>query len=220
MSRPSKATAPDAGGAGGRLADGRRAASGPVVVAASGPLTNVALLLAVHPELAPRIGRLVVMGGAVAGGGNVTAGAEFNVWSDPEAARRVLVEESLPTVLVPMDLTHRCSVGRPWLGALARAGGAVGRVLAGIQEHYLRHYERVLGRPEVVLHDAVALLETLAPGSLVTTPLPLDVECSLGPARGAIVADRRRDAAGRTVAVALDADVDAVRAEILRRLTS
>lgn len=214
---PAAAAGPDPRGAVGLLADVLRTSPEPVVLAAIGPLTNVALLLAVHPELARRIGRLVVMGGAVAGGGNVTAAAEFNVWSDPEAARRVLVEGDVPTTLVPMDLTHRCSVGRPWIDELGGAG-RTGAVLAAIQRHYLRHYERVLGRPEVVLHDAVALLEAVTPGSLLTTPLPLDVECALGPARGAVVADRRATGDTRTVRVALDGDVDAVRAAILARL--
>ena len=62
----------------------------PVTVAAVGPLTNLALLLRVFPEAAARIGRLVVMGGSAARGGNVTAAAEFNVWADPEAAQAVL----------------------------------------------------------------------------------------------------------------------------------
>lgn len=217
---PAAAAGPDPRGAVGLLADVLRASPSPVVLAALGPLTNVALLLAVHPKLRERIGRLVVMGGAVAGGGNITATAEFNLWSDPEAARRVLLEEALPTTLVPIDLTHRCSVGQPWLTALAAGGGVAGEALAAIQEHYLRYYQQVLGRPEVVLHDAVALLEAVAPGSLGTVPLPLDLECSLGPARGAVVVDRRRAAPGRPVHVALEADADAVRAEILRRLVS
>ena len=57
-----------------------------------GPLTNIALLLAAHPAVRSKIERIVVMGGG-SRGGNVTAAAEFNIWSDPEAARRVLVEE-------------------------------------------------------------------------------------------------------------------------------
>src|SRR4051812_3079503 len=60
----------------------------PHTLAAVGPLTNVALLLALHPELAGRIERLVIMGGAV-GDGNVTPAAEVNIWVDPEAAQRV-----------------------------------------------------------------------------------------------------------------------------------
>ena len=55
---------------------------------AIGPLTNIALLLATHPELTSRIERIVMMGGAI-GIGNVTPSAEFNVWADPDAAHRV-----------------------------------------------------------------------------------------------------------------------------------
>jgi pyrimidine-specific ribonucleoside hydrolase len=76
----------------------------PVTVAAVGPLTNIALLLRVFPEAAARIGRLVVMGGSAARGGNVTAAAEFNVWADAEAAQAVLTS-TLPTVLVGLDVT-------------------------------------------------------------------------------------------------------------------
>ena len=54
-----------------------------------GPLTNVALALKREPELAKRIGRCVVMGGAPCCEGNVTPAAEYNIWVDPEAARAV-----------------------------------------------------------------------------------------------------------------------------------
>jgi purine nucleosidase len=54
-----------------------------------GPLTNVALALKREPELAERIGRCVVMGGAPCCEGNVTPAAEYNIWVDPEAARTV-----------------------------------------------------------------------------------------------------------------------------------
>ena len=54
-----------------------------------GPLTNIALALKRDPELAERIGRCVVMGGAPCCEGNVTPAAEYNIWVDPEAARAV-----------------------------------------------------------------------------------------------------------------------------------
>jgi pyrimidine-specific ribonucleoside hydrolase len=193
----------------------------PVTIAAIGPLTNIALLLATHPGLKPAIGRLVVMGGAL-DGGNVTARAEFNVWSDPEAARRVLTEEDLPTVLVPMDLTMRCAVDKDWLAQLEVAG-PVGSTLVSLTPIYLDHYRRVLGREALVLHDAVALAEAVRPGILGCTPLPLDVECSLGPARGVVLADRRvisldEPPTGRPVELALDTDLAELHRFLLDRL--
>src|SRR5438067_1632120 len=62
--------------------------STPVTLVATGPLTNVALFLARHPAAAGSLTRIVFMGGAI-GLGNVTPAAEFNVWADPDAARRV-----------------------------------------------------------------------------------------------------------------------------------
>jgi pyrimidine-specific ribonucleoside hydrolase len=200
------------------LADVLRAAQEPVTVAAIGPLTNIALLLAAHPSLKAKIGRLVIMGGALSGG-NVTAAAEFNVWSDPEAARRVLVEEDVPTVLVPMDLTMRCAVEDGWLAALDSAG-PIGHALVALTPTYREYYKRDLGKDALVLHDAVAVAEAVRPGILRRTPLPVEVECCLGPARGAVLADRRPTASRRPVDVALDADLDAVRTFILDRLSA
>lgn len=200
------------------LASVLRGAEEPVTIAPIGPLTNIALLLASHPELKPAINRLVIMGGGFAGG-NTTAGAEFNVWSDPEAARRVLVEEDVPTTLIPLDLTQRCTLDARWRQRLAAAGGRAD-VLAAIMVHYATRYEGMKGVDGVPMHDAVALLEAIMPGSLRTTPLPLDVLCDQGPSRGVTVADRRPDAPGHRVDVALDADLDAVREEVLRRLTA
>lgn len=200
------------------IADVLETSPEPVVLAAIGPLTDVALLLATRPDLAERIGRLVVMGGSIGIGGNVSAGAEFNVWSDPEAARRVLVEERVPTTLVPLDLTHAVTVDRGWLETLA-ASGPVGEALAATRTVYGRG--EALGVDRVPIHDAVALLEAIEPGTLATVPLEVEVDTSLGPARGMVLADRRgRTSPGRTVEVALPegTDLDGVRDALARCL--
>ncbi|SNR35100.1 pyrimidine-specific ribonucleoside hydrolase [Haloechinothrix alba] len=195
----------------------------PVTIVPIGPLTNIALLLASYPELATKIERLVVMGGAVHGG-NSTAAAEFNIWSDPEAARRVLVGESVPCVLVPLDLTYRCAVGTGWLDTL-RGSGPRGAALCALVPDYLEHYRAALGWDGIVLHDAVAVAEALRPGILDGVSYPLDVDCSFGPSRGATIIDRRRGgphpagtAQTRAVDIAMDTDLDGLREFLLAGL--
>jgi pyrimidine-specific ribonucleoside hydrolase len=74
----------------------------------------------------------------------------------------------------------------------------------------------------------VAVAEAIRPGLLQTIELPVDVECSLGPSRGATVVDRRPpELRARTpgeepeqaVAVAVNTDVEELRAFILDRLS-
>jgi pyrimidine-specific ribonucleoside hydrolase len=211
---PAPAAPPDPRGAVGLMAAVLSAASEPVTIAPIGPLTNVALLLAVHPELAHRIGRIIVMGGAL-GEGNTSSVAEFNIHSDPEAAHRVLTQAEVPVTMVPLDLTRRCPAGPAWLEALA-SGGPRCAELAQVISHYRAAYLARYGIDAVALHDALAVLEAVTPGVLGTTPTPIQVACDLGPARGATVAVADIDAP--PVHVALDADADAVLAEILARL--
>ena len=74
-----------------------------------GPLTNIALALARDPGFAKNIGRCVVMGGAPCCEGNVTAAAEYNIWVDPEAARRVF-RSGLPIEMVGWHVSRGDSV--------------------------------------------------------------------------------------------------------------
>ena len=74
-----------------------------------GPLTNIALALARDPGFAARVGRCVVMGGAPCCEGNVTPAAEYNIWVDPEAARRVF-RSALPIEMVGWHVSRGASV--------------------------------------------------------------------------------------------------------------
>lgn len=83
-----------AGAAAAKLAEAAQQAQGELVIAALGPLTNLALACKLDPELPSKVKRLVVMGGSE-GSGNVTPCAEFNFHADPEAARLVMSPSGL-----------------------------------------------------------------------------------------------------------------------------
>ena len=81
---------------------------------ATGPLTNLALGLQKDPAGMKHLKEVVIMGGAVRTGGNITPRAEFNIFSDPLAAQMVF-KSGLPILLVPLDVTHQVSLNPQWM---------------------------------------------------------------------------------------------------------
>jgi pyrimidine-specific ribonucleoside hydrolase len=201
------------------LADLLLSSADPVTVAAIGPLTNIALLLAVYPDAAARIGRLVVMGGSAARGGNVTAAAEFNVWADPEAAA-VVFGAGLPTVMVGLDVTLPTVLTEAGIARFA-AAGPVGATAAAILEQYLDHARSAYGTAGVVVHDALALTEAIAPGTLRTVRRAVVVDTGHGAGRGQTLVDRRAPStAADAVEVAEDVDSEAALEFLVSRLAA
>jgi inosine-uridine nucleoside N-ribohydrolase len=176
---------------------------GRITLVATGPLTNVALLLARYPEVRPE--RIVLMGGAIAEG-NVTPAAEFNVWADPEAARRVFAS-GLDLTMVGLDVTHRALVGTEHKERL-RAAGRVGRTAAELLDFYDRFHREVYGFDGSPIHDAVALAYAFRPDLLDTSELNVEVDCESELCRGRTVVDVWRRSGRETnakVAVGIDA---------------
>jgi pyrimidine-specific ribonucleoside hydrolase len=175
---------------------------GGITLVATGPLTNVALLLARHPEVRPE--RIVLMGGAIAEG-NVTPAAEFNVWADPEAAKRVFAS-GLDLTMVGLDVTHRALVRTEHKERL-RAAGRVGRTVAELLDFYDRFHREVYGFDGSPIHDAVALAYAFRPDLLETRELNVEVDCESELCRGRTVVDvwrRSGREANANVAVGID----------------
>jgi inosine-uridine nucleoside N-ribohydrolase len=105
---------------------------------ALGPLTNLALALRLDADALRRIGRVVMMAGAVDVTGNSTPDAEFNAYVDPDAAREVF-DAGLRVDLVPLDATRQTTINRDQLhAALARRPGAVSACIAAFTEQTFR----------------------------------------------------------------------------------
>jgi pyrimidine-specific ribonucleoside hydrolase len=191
----------------------------PVTVAAIGPLTNIALLLGVFPEAAARIGRLVVMGGSAARGGNVTAAAEFNIWADAEAAQRVL-GSGVPTVMVGLDVTLPTVLTPTGIDRF-RTAGPIGATAAAILQEYLDNQQASTGESGVVVHDALALTEAIVPGTLGTVRRDVVVDTGLGAGRGQTLVDQRSVSTFRgAVEVAETVDSAAAVEFLVSRLSS
>ena len=149
-----------------------------------GPLTNVALMLALHPEARPD--RIVLMGGAIAEG-NVTPAAEFNIWADPEAARRVF-ESGIDVTMIGLDVTHKALMTRQHAETL-RAAGKVGRFVAELYDFFSGFHSRTYGSEDSPIHDAVAVAHVLRDDLVETKHVRVDVDCSWELGRGRTYVD-------------------------------
>jgi inosine-uridine nucleoside N-ribohydrolase len=166
------------------LADRMRSAGGPVTLIPTGPLTNIALLLARHPDI--ELERIVLMGGAIAEG-NVTPAAEFNIWVDPEAAARVFAS-GIDITTVGLDVTHRALMTSEHADRL-RASGRVGTMVAELWAFYHRFHARVYEFPGAPVHDALAVAHVLRAGLLRTEHRNVEVDCASELCRGRTVVD-------------------------------
>jgi inosine-uridine nucleoside N-ribohydrolase len=181
---------------------------------ATGPLTNVALLLAKHPEARPE--RLVLMGGAIAEG-NVTPAAEFNVWADPEAASRVFAS-GLDMTMVGLDVTHQALLTTAHAERL-RTTGRIGRVVAELLDFYGAFHKQVYDFDGSPIHDAVAVAQVAAPALLELRELHVAVDCESTLCRGRTVVDLwRRTGNEPNAKVAVGIDTDAFVELLLSRL--
>jgi inosine-uridine nucleoside N-ribohydrolase len=198
------------------MAERIRERQGALTLVPTGPLTNVALLLALAPDARPE--RIVLMGGSV-GEGNRTPAAEFNVWADPEAARRVF-ESGIDVTMIGLDVTHRAYVTAEET-ELLRAAGRVGAVTAELLDFYAlwhrRSYPDLAGSP---LHDPVAVAHVLDPRLVEVRAAAVEVDCGWEQGRGRTNVDWRNRLEGRepNATVGLDIDREAFVRLLVERL--
>lgn len=118
----------------GFLIDALRAAARQLTLASTGPLTNIAAALRQAPDIASRIDRLVLMGGAV-DYGNVTPFAEFNVHFDPEAAA-IVFASGVPVVMLGLDVTCQVRAGRDRVAQIAALDNPAALAVANMLDFY------------------------------------------------------------------------------------
>jgi pyrimidine-specific ribonucleoside hydrolase len=164
------------------------AAGRPVSLVATGPLTNVALLLRARPRILGGIERICLMGGSL-GEGNTTASAEFNIWQDPEAAA-IVFGSGIPISMMGLDVTHRALFLEADVARLAALGTRIARVWVDLLHFFAAYHRRRYGWDGSPIHDAVAVAHLAVPGLVTTELLRVDVEMAGDLTRGRTVADR------------------------------
>lgn len=161
---------------------------GELVLCAVGPYTNIATALRVEPKLTEWVKAITVMGGTTQIG-NTTSVAEFNVYSDPEAAD-IVFRSGVPLWMVGLNVTRRVGVGEAEIAAL-RAGGRVARTIGDLMAFFRASLMEVHGITTASLHDPCALVPFIRPEMIDYRHLPVEIALAEGPTRGMTVCDQR-----------------------------
>ncbi|WP_448613819.1 nucleoside hydrolase [Modestobacter sp. URMC 112] len=190
------------------MADLVSGAAEPVVLVATGPITNVARLVQDRPDVLAGVREIVFMGGSTERG-NHTPYAEFNTYSDPEALD-VVLGSGLPLTMVGLNLTHQALATPEVVEAMRALPHEVGRIAADWMGFFGGSYTRVWDFAAPPVHDPCTVFRLVQPEAVRCVDAFVAVETTGQWTRGATAVDLfhrwGRDANTR---VAVDLDVDA-----------
>ncbi|HEY3228154.1 MAG TPA: nucleoside hydrolase [Roseiflexaceae bacterium] len=154
---------------------------------ALGPLTNVALALALEPNLPNLLAEAVLMGGAVRAQGNATPVAEFNIYADAEAAAMVFARGLNPTVLsweATLETPVQWEIWDRLLSAGPLGNHFVAPMVVGLTQ---RGHAR--GHAGILMPDPLAMAVVLDPECATTYPARVEVDTGWGAGRGLTAVD-------------------------------
>jgi inosine-uridine nucleoside N-ribohydrolase len=179
-----------------QLASARK---GELSIIATGPLTNIAALFTKDPNAAKEIRELSIMGGAYGvtqyGIGNETPVAEFNIYSDPEAAK-IVFESGTSLKAVGLDVTMA-----PTAQLSLKDYSTIKRSSSRTAEFASKILARAMRKGRFALHDPMAVAAHSKPSLFQFEKLPVAIETRGGYTSGMTVTDRRYGPGGRRAIV-------------------
>jgi inosine-uridine nucleoside N-ribohydrolase len=156
-----------------------------------GPLTNLELACERAPDFLQMLKGIVVFGGSVSCGGDVTAAAEFNMHANPEAARLVLRSPATKT-LVPLDICQNVVLTFEQYDRVKPTQETSTRqLLEQLLPYAFRAHHQYLGLEGVSLRELVAVASISQPRLFERHAMAVDVETGGELTRGMTVFDRR-----------------------------
>ncbi|MFV0492486.1 MAG: nucleoside hydrolase [Pseudorhodobacter sp.] len=188
---------------------------GQVTLCAVGPLTNIARAMTLDPGFLGNLAQLVIMGGSLHAGGNVTPHAEANFHSDPEAANQVLhAPDAGRITIIGLDVTTRV-IATPDQFRQVPAG-PMASLLVQATDFYMEFHRQKGGHRICYMHDPAAVIYVIRPDLFGTAPHRLEV-CLKGAERGAM---RQSHTAPTPCQVAMTVESEAVSTEFFRALSA
>ena len=191
---------------------------GDITLIGLGPMSNLAALLTLEPDMPNMVGEIIVAAGAICATGDVTAAAEFNVFNDAQAARDVLRARVTKT-LIPLDTTSQLSFGYDLLEFLRSRKTRTAQLLAELLPEYFHARRQHLGNEEAIFGDVAAVLLAAHPRLFESESMYVDVETVGEITHGVTVCDcRAQTDAQHNAEVATSINAEAAREAVLAAL--
>ena len=163
----------------------------------AGPLTNLAKAVQKDSGIKDHVREVVVMGGAIRVPGNVTPAAEFNIYTDPEAAQTVFAS-GLPITLVPLDVTTQVILRPNHLAKIEAADTELTSFIGRMVRYYMDASRKFEGLDGCYLHDPLAVGFAMDSSIARTEMIHVEVETHKGAiTRGMTLADLRAKPSSR-----------------------
>jgi purine nucleosidase len=166
----------------------RREPTGTVTLCALGPLTNLAMAFVKAPDIVAKVQEIVLMGGGLFEGGNVTPAAEFNIYVDPEAAD-VVFHSGITITQAPLDLSHFMLSTKARVERFRSLGNKTGVATAEMLEFFERFDETKYGWEGGPLHDPCVIAYLLKPELFKSKHVNVTIETQSELTRGMTVVD-------------------------------
>ena len=145
-----------------------------VTLIPTGPLTNVATALRREPRIADRLEGINLMGGNLAIG-NVTATAEFNIYTDPAAAH-IVFTSGVPVKMCGINLTRQVMATEVESARIRALGNRVGHFVADLLDYFIGSIQELFGLPGGALHDPCAVVPLIDPTLIRFEPMHVAIE--------------------------------------------
>jgi inosine-uridine nucleoside N-ribohydrolase len=158
-----------------------KSASEKITLIFVGPLTNLAMALRIAPQITANINEIIIMGGGYLIN-NITSGAEFNFWVDPEAAK-IVMDCGASIRLVPLDATHAGFITAGEAEEIRAIGTPAAKLCADLILKRLdgyRKFQPLDASDGVPIHDALAVCALLNPKVLAEL-MDVHVDISFSP---------------------------------------
>ena len=140
-----------------------RANPNEIILVTLGPLTNIALALAIAPDLAEKIPMCYTMGGAAATLGNITPTAEFNIYVDPEAANMVF-HSGMPLTMVGWELCRgEANLDEEEIQGMLEMDTVYSKFAVNCNRQAIQTNREWLGEPMLPLPDPITMAIALDP---------------------------------------------------------